>query len=100
MIPPDLQRLVAEAEARYLDRTLDTVAASVGVGVRALQSRERTADLALRRAVVAWVLHDRLRWPQARVARALQRTTRQIKKMLRKQRVSSPLRVNQPRQAA
>ena len=53
MIPPDLQRLVAEAEARYLDRTLDTVAASVGVGVRALQSRERTADLALRLRV-AW----------------------------------------------
>lgn len=100
MIPPELLRLVEEAEARYLDRTLDRVAASVGVGVRALQSRERTADLALRRAVVAWVLHDRLGWPQARVACALQRTTRQIKKMLRKQRVSSPLRVNQRRQAA
>lgn len=100
MIPPDLQRLVDEAEARYLDRTLDGVAASVGVGVRALQSRERTADLALRRAVVAWVLHDRLHWPQARVARALQRTTRQVQKMLRNHRVSSCLRTNQPGQAA
>ena len=94
MIPPDLQRLVDEAERRYHEQALGQVCAAVGVGVRAVQSRERTADLARRRAVVAWVLHDRLDWPQARVATALQRTVRQIKKMLRKERVSSPFRVN------
>lgn len=94
MIPDDLQRLVTAAERRHEEQILDTVAQSVGVGVRALQSRERTADLAKRRAVVAWVLHDRMNWPQKRVASALGRTIRQIKKMVRKERVSSPLRVN------
>jgi len=87
---PDLEQLVAETKAREDERTLDHVAGRAGVGVRALQSRERTAELARRRAVVAWVLHERLGWPQARVARALQRTIRQIKKMIRKERVSSP----------
>ncbi len=90
MIPPGLQRLVADSELREDEEVLSKVAASIGVGVRSLQSRQRTADLAKRRAVVAWVLHNQLDWPQRRVARALGRGIRQIKKMLRKVRVSSP----------
>lgn len=94
MIPPDLQRIVAEAEQRHEAQTLDQLAAAVGAGVRDLQSRQRTADLARRRAIVAWALHIRYGWTQRRVARALHRTVRQIKKMVRKERVSSPLRAN------
>lgn len=94
MISPDLQRIVAEAEQRHEAQTLDQLATAVGAGVRDLQGRQRTADLAKRRAVIALVLHDRLGWTQWRIARALCRTTRQIKKMVRKERVSSPFRVN------
>ena len=87
----DLRTLVTQAEQRHDEETLDCVAASVGVGVRSLQCRQRTADLAKRRAVVAWILHDELHWPQRRVASALARSVRQIRKMLRKMRVSSDL---------
>ena len=87
----DLRTLVTQAEQRHDEETLDCVAASVGVGVRSLQCRQRTADLARRRAVVAWILHDQLHWQQRRVARALGRGVRQIRKMLQKIRVSSPL---------
>ena len=90
-VPPELQRLLTEAEQRHDEATLDRVAANVGVGVRSLQCRQRTADLAKRRAVVAWILHDQLHWPQRRVARGLARSVRQIRKMLRKTRVSSAL---------
>ena len=91
MILSELQRLLSEAEQRHDEAALDRVAASVGVGVRSLQCRQRTADLARRRAVVAWILHDQLHWQQRRIARALGRGVRQIRKMLRKMRVSSPL---------
>lgn len=89
----DLRTLVAHAEQQHDERTLAEIAAQAGVGVRALQSRERTADLARRRSVVAWALADHLGWTQTRIARALSRTPRQIKRMLRKERVVSPFMV-------
>lgn len=85
MISPDLQRIVAEAEQRHEAHILDQLATAVGAGVRDLQGRQRTADLAKRRAVIALVLHARLGWTQRRIARALCRTTRQIKRMVRNQ---------------
>jgi hypothetical protein len=78
----DLRVLVAQAEHADDETTVAEVAALVGVGVRALQSRERTADLARRRAVVAWVLHQRLGWTQARTARVLGRTVRAVQMMV------------------
>lgn len=94
-IPLDrLQAIVREAEEREAGRVLEQVCKLVGVGVRTLQSRERTADTARRRAVVVWILCDRLNWPQRKAARACGRTVRQIKKLLRKERVSSPATVN------
>ena len=82
---------MADFERQEDEEVLAAAAASVGVGVRSLQCRQRTADLAKRRAVVAWILHDELHWPQRRVASALARSVRQIRKMLRKMRVSSAL---------
>ena len=79
---PDLRSLVAQAERRDDEETLAEVAALVGVGVRALVSRERTADLARRRATVAWILHVRLHWTQARTAGALGRTARAVRMMV------------------
>lgn len=79
---PDLRSLVAQAERRDDEETLTEVAALVGVGVRALLSRERTADLARRRATVAWILHVRLHWTQARTAAVLGRTLRAVQMMV------------------
>ena len=90
VILTNLRTLLIEAEQRHDEETLDRVAASVGVGVRSLQCRQRTADLADRRVVVAWILRNRLHWQQRRIARALGRGVRQIRKMLRKTRISSP----------
>ena len=78
----NLRELVAQAERADDEITVAEVAALVGVGVRALQSRERTADLARRRAVVAWVLHERLGWTQTRTARVLGRTVRAVRMMV------------------
>ena len=78
----NLRELVAQAERADDESTVAEVAALVGVGVRALQSRERTADLARRRAVVAWVLYQRLGWTQARTARVLGRTPRAVRMMV------------------
>jgi|GEM_PF-5528400 len=86
----ELHQVVRQAEAREDQAIVAEVAQRLGVGVRDLQSRNRSADLARRRAVLAWVLHDRLRWTQRRIGAALARTTRQIKRMVRNQRVVSP----------
>lgn len=85
MSTQDLRALVTNAERRDDEATVAEAAALVGVGVRALLSRERTAELAMRRATVAWILHSRLGWTQARTAAALDRTVRAVKKMIRKQ---------------
>lgn len=90
-IPLDkLQAVVKQAEEREAERVLEEVCKLAGIGVRTLQSRERTADTARRRAVVVWILCDRVNWPQAKAARATGRTVRQIKRLLRKERVVSP----------
>lgn len=82
----ELRRLAAQAETMEDEATLAAVCELAGLGVRTAQSRERTADTAKRRAVVAWMLCDRLRWPQAKAARRLGRTVRQVQAMLRRQR--------------
>ena len=79
----ELQRRLAEMERAEGEATLTQVCAVVGIGLRAVQSRERTAATARARATVAWVLCDRLGWRQARAAAALGRTVRQVKAMLR-----------------
>lgn len=89
-----MQALVREAEEREAAEVLGEVCRLVGIGVRTVQSRERTAETARKRAVVVWILCDRLRWPQGKAARATGRTVRQIRKCLRKERVSSPARGN------
>lgn len=81
-----LHDVVQGAEQRHASAIIETTCRLVGIGVRTLQSRERTADTARRRAVVAWILCDRLGWPQAKAAVALGRTTRQVKRLLRTQR--------------
>lgn len=86
MTAADYRRMAAEAERSEGDQTLESVCALVGVGARAVQSRERSADLSKRRAVVAWILHDRLKWPQARVAAALKRTPRQVRSLVANER--------------
>lgn len=86
-IPMDrLQEIVRKAEDRHAAEVVEGACKLVGVGLRTLQSRERTADTARRRAVVAWILCDRLQWPQDKAAAALRRTTRQVKRLLRAQR--------------
>lgn len=84
--------VVRQAEARHEEAVLNEVCRAVGIGLRSLQSRERTEELARRRAVVAWVLHERANWSQEKTAAALKRTVRQITRMLRKRRVMSPFR--------
>ena len=86
MTAAELKRLAEEAERAEAETTLGAVCEMVGIGVRTVQSRERTAETARKRAVVAWVLCDRLRWKQAKTAGALGRTVRQVKAMLRAQR--------------
>ena len=82
----ELQRLAAAAERAETEATLAGVCEMVGVGAATVQSRERTRDTAKRRAVVAWVLQDRLHWPQAKVAATLCRTRRQVRRLLRQER--------------
>jgi hypothetical protein len=79
----ELRKRLAELEQAEGEATLAGVCEVVGIGLRAVQSRERTAETARKRAVVAWVLCDRLGWPQRRTAAALGRTVRQVQAMLR-----------------
>lgn len=87
-----LKQLVAEAEKQEADQTLAGACSAVGIGVGAVQSRDRGAEVARKRAVVAWILRDRLGWPRGKVAAALCRTERQIKRLVGKERVASPIR--------
>lgn len=86
MTAADLKRMAEQSELTEAWNTLGGVCAVVGVGLAAAQSRGRDADTAKKRAVVAWVLHDRLKWPVSRVARALRRTPRQVKRMVAQER--------------
>jgi hypothetical protein len=74
--------MAAAAEQAEAEALLEGICRDVGVGLRALQGRERTPETAKRRAVVAWILRERLHWAPADVARALQRTPRQVRNML------------------
>lgn len=80
------------AAERHREAVLNGLCGLVGIGLRTLQSRERTAETALRRAIVADQLYRVHGWKQHQVAAALNRTPRRIKQMLQKNRVTSPLR--------
>lgn len=82
----ELKKLWKEAVTAEGAQTFDRVCKMVGVGVGVVQSRDRTADVAKRRAVVAWVLNDRLKWPVSQVAQALKRTDRQIIRLVQAER--------------
>lgn len=56
---------------------LSEVCQLCGIGVRTLQSRERTADTVRRRAVVVDLLRGR-GWREKIIAEALRRTARQV----------------------
>ena len=84
----DLQR----AADRHREAVLNGLCALVGLGLRTLQSRERTADTARRRAIVADQLHRVHGWRQKQIAAALGRHSSQIKRLLRKSRVMLPAR--------
>lgn len=77
-----LRQLADQAERQEAEATLSGVCEVVGIGVRELQGRCRTSDTAKRRAVVAWILGERLRWSPGRVAGALHRTPRQVRRLL------------------
>lgn len=82
MTSADLRRMADEAEALEGERSLAEVCRIVGVGVRAIQSRDRTSDTARRRSVVTWILCERLNWTQARAAKAICRSVIQVKRMV------------------
>jgi chromosomal replication initiation ATPase DnaA len=81
-----IKKLLAEAETQEAAQTVDAVAKIVGIGTGTLTSRERTAEAAKKRAVVVWILADRLNWPAAKVAAHINRTPRQVWKILRSER--------------
>ena len=60
------------------------VARLVGIGMGALEGRERTAQIAVKRAVVVWILTTEYRWPQRQIAHHLNRTERQVRRLLRR----------------
>lgn len=80
--PNQLGALVYEADERHAARELAEACRLAGVGVSTVQSRDRRADTARRRAVVAWLLCDWLGWRQAKAARALNVTVRHVKRMV------------------
>ena len=82
--PRDSLRL---AEVLHIERQLGRACREFRIGLRTLQSRDRTAEVVQRRALVAFALHDNAQWPLGRIATALQRTPRQIRNMLRKGRI-------------
>lgn len=79
---------VQEAIANHYREELAAACELARVGARTVQSRDRTADTARRRAVVAWVLADTLHWSQRQIARELGISVRGVEEMLRKMRVS------------
>jgi chromosomal replication initiation ATPase DnaA len=78
MTASELRRMADQVERQEAEATLSGVCEVVGIGVRELQGRSRTADTVKRRAVVAWILTVRLGWSLARAAEALRRTERQV----------------------
>lgn len=82
----DLRQLLSQVETQEAAETFAAVARIVGIGEGDLTGRDRRADTVRRRAVVAWILVDRLQWPVRRAAHHLKRTPRQVLALLRTQR--------------
>lgn len=85
MTAAELKTLAEQAEQREAALTVAGVCSVVGVGVGAVQSRGRDADTAKKRAVVAWVLADRMKWPLGKVAQAVGRTPKQARRLIRQE---------------
>jgi chromosomal replication initiation ATPase DnaA len=77
-----LQAHLATAQQLEDERILNEVAAMVRLGLATLQGADRSADVARRRAVAAWILSEHYGWTIEGVARALARTPRQIARFL------------------
>lgn len=86
-----LKRRVAELEAanglRSLapanedEMVLSEVCALAGIGMMSVQGESREANVVLKRSVVAKVLRTRIGWTVPRVAKALRKTERAVRKM-------------------
>ncbi len=77
------QRL--EQDRKALDEAaLAEVCRLVGIGVRTAQGTDRDAETVTKRVQLIWILCRRLKWPQRRVAQALNRTERQVHNLLMK----------------
>ena len=64
--------------------TIADVAKVVGIGQGTLEGRGRTAEVAVKRAVVVWVLASQHRWTQGRIAKHINRTERQVRNLVRR----------------
>jgi predicted transcriptional regulator len=78
MIPANLKALCDRAQAQAEQELLNELAALVRCGLGTLQSADRTADTARRRAAFAWALSEHCGWTVERIARVLHRKERQI----------------------
>ena len=85
MTAHEAKTLAERLEALERAETLAAVCTMVGIGVGDLQSGGRRPELVKHRAVVAWILADRLKWSAREVSRALHRTPRQVRRLLRGQ---------------
>lgn len=65
------------------EKTLAQACDLAAVGMRTVTGRERTAEVVRKRAVVAWILTREHAWTQKRIAKALRRSTRQVKNLIR-----------------
>ena len=81
-----LRQLLRQAEKQEAAETLAAVAQIVGIGEGDLTGRDRRADTVRRRAVAAWILVDRLKWPIEKTASHLARTQKQVRRLLKTQR--------------
>jgi len=78
-----LRKLTEQAQARADEQIVAECARLVGLGQATLTSRDRSQPTTRRRAVVAWILVKRIGWSQAKAARHLKRTKRQIINLLK-----------------
>lgn len=65
------------------DETIAEVCRQVGIGQVTLESRDRTGPNHAKRSVVAWVLTTEHRWTAARIAKQLNRSERQVRRLLK-----------------
>jgi len=82
MTAHEAHALAARLALEEYQHTLAGVCALVGIGQEDLRSRCRTADLVKHRAVVVWILADRLNWPLLRISQAVNRTPSQVRRLL------------------